>query len=409
MHSEILNAISMLPGVLTAWFNIDSSDNFFKRSSIYGFMLMSLCSINYHLHKVSYRLDYNDLSHKRALFLDYASQNVTLFFTAFTTVMGSKGAVMALFAILLDYKAVFSGDASYLYYRQVRQAIIIYMLVYDNPTAIYYYLWAFAAYSVAKFFEQLRLFHAIFHLLITVGSNAIWQQSHRYYNFNSSIPSYMAEPVAIVMCILSMTYAASTFKDPVSARLLFNIVVASLYCLLNCYAFIYFFKFENIFVRYSEATGKSLPYIQARSELAYYFAFGIVEILQKDLVMSMHHIIAFVAVATAHHWGYHQLISLVLFIFTISNAPLAFGKYARHIGMPRVAKRAFIVFMLLFGLFRVMLFPFVFYYTLCKAIGKEPMTRIVTSTSCLGSLYIMQLYWFKKILHIARKMLFSDN
>lgn len=182
----------------------------------------------------------------------------------------------------------------------------------------------------------------------------------------------------------------------------FHILLTTCLAALNSYIYATFVDSKALL---SKSSGSVLLKLQIESELAYYIAYGVLEVIDRNVLLTVHHIVASSLILFAYSFGYYQIISLFLFLFTVSNPPLALARYARHTKRNQLATISFCLFAVLFFVFRICMVALMLKTTLTTSITKIEPELYVVGNGILVTLYGMQLYWFFKIVGILLEKL----
>lgn len=138
-----------------------------------------------------------------------------------------------------------------------------------------------------------------------------------------------------------------------------HVLVSSVCTTFNVYCF--YSKFDHNILLSQRPPG-SLLLFQTAVMLGYYIAFGIIELIHRtsksrnDLMMA-HHVLAATTIAYAHVIDVHQCTCAFLMLFTVSNPPLAIAKAQHRAGGDGAGGTAFVIFAIMFVIFRVCLVP----------------------------------------------------
>lgn len=402
---EVLHAVSMIPGVIIAWQHAHYNNDFYKLCSSYAYILTCVFSMNYHIFRhVNPDLNEYWTTHQRALYIDLFCQNVCMFFTSFSTIAGFTGALFSLVGCLADYAMVYYGKNEHMIFRHLRFSFLIVWMSADNPPALIWFITAFAFYVIAKYVPKLYILHMPFHLCLGFAIHEIWKQDDKHI-FPFTIPGSYAFPLISGLFFLCSKAAAYSYANKKAIEHLYEFWIGLAYTIMNVYVFLKHFDHRQLFKRYyNDASDYALPFHQVRMEIAFYTSFTIIEALNRDYDLLIHHILAAGYIMFAHLSGYHHFIMVTLFLFTLSNAPLALSKYARAANHETLASYSFGLFALLFFVCRIIGVLVLIKFTLIDGIQYETLMNVFIGNLFIGLLYVMQLMWFKKIIKILIKV-----
>ena len=193
------------------------------------------------------------------------------------------------------------------------------------------------------------------------------------------------------------TYA---FRNQKAARHFIHAIITTCYANMNVYVFEKFFNYAHIF----DTSGlvSSLPLTQVKFEMAFYAAHLVIELVNKEKSMIVHHAVAFIAIAFAHSYNYHHLMAATLMLLSLSTPLLALAKFAKSTKMNNVARYVFGAFAFVFFTSRVIMFPIILKTTLINGYLQSTWPPYIIINSLLVNLYIMQIQWGYKIINIMK-------
>jgi len=204
--------------------------------------------------------------------------------------------------------------------------------------------------------------------------------------------------VSIVVCLfvhtgLTLSRANKDLNRALSAT--WNLAVV-------CFALVECLNPAAFFVRY--APMPSSLTIAVYNECIFYVVHFIEEVLFKDVIYALHHAGALLAITGALVSGYTQPMLIVFGVFTASSPFLYISKWAHHNRMDALAKTTFTLFSGVFFAFRIVLYPMVLKFTYIDALYLPDlhMGAYVLCNTILGALYLLQWYWFTKIMRVLR-------
>lgn len=385
---EVLHAASMLPGLYLALQNASES-SFIKRGSCFSYVLCCVASMHFHIYKYFYpNWQLDDSLHKRALILDLLTQNLVIFFNCFLSDAGFLGGVWILVSSFLDIYLV-KHKIRNIWWRHLNNSVLVGLITASNPLSMLYSAVALMYYILGQ--KLYYGFHSLFHIFLHMAMNQIWQNTPRSLEF---VSPDMADVILvfglIILCRVIGTGYSKTW--PYIER----VMISAIYAFMNCMCFYYTFDASKLF---SEEQALEWQTWQMKNEFGYYLAYTVIEIWNKDYAIIGHHLIAVGMLMGAYVYNYYHFMTAFLFIFTISNVPLAVAKAQKHIYGG--GKIAFAVFAGMFFVFRICLVPWLIKCTLIDGWSRAETMPYVSMNTLILSLYGMQWYWFGKIIRIV--------
>jgi hypothetical protein len=153
------------------------------------------------------------------------------------------------------------------------------------------------------------------------------------------------------------------------------------------------------------------------------YAQGIVSCLiehkRKDFwEMQMHHIVTVSLIGISYAFGWNRVGAVVMALLDPADVPLHVAKQFKYVGDARGGKTQkimqtgadifFVVFMLLFAVMRLGLYPYVVWSSTFE--GPRHFTYGAGAYACVALLFVLlglQVYWFALILKVAIKVITS--
>jgi hypothetical protein len=186
-----------------------------------------------------------------------------------------------------------------------------------------------------------------------------------------------------------------------------RVMVSSAYAALNAYCFFNEFRGTDRIMTQEEPGGALLA--QAKAEMGFYMAYSAIELSNMwrtqsahTRMMVVHHVLALIAIGCAHANDLHQCICVMLFAFTSSTPPLAISIAQRRLLGEGRGACAFVVFAVMFVVFRICFVPCIMKFTLVDGLALAMHARQITTYAVLNGLltviYAMQWVWMRKIL-----------
>lgn len=389
---EAVHAASMLPGLYLALANVAAGQgSFVKRGSCLGYVLCCFASMHFHLYKLYYpNWQLDDRLHKRALICDLLAQNLVIFFNCFLSDISYWGGAWILASSFLDIYLV-KNRVRNIWWRHLNNSVLVAFISASNPLCVLYSGLALLYYVLGQ--RVYYPFHSAFHLFLHMAMNEVWKNSVRAFEW---VAPEWADVVLVFGLIVMMRYIGSGYSKtwPYIER----IIVSCVFACMNCLCFYFAFDSKKLF---SGEVGSSWQSWQLRAEVGYYLSYTVIEMWNKDYAMISHHLIASGMLLGAYMFNYYHFMTAFLFIFTISNVPLAVAKAQKHIyGGGQIA---FAVFAVMFFVFRICLVPWLIKCTLIDGWYAADCLPYMSMNSLILSLYGMQWYWFGKIVSILMK------
>lgn len=387
---EVAHAASMLPGLYWALETVMlRGEHFVLRGSCMAYVLCCVASMHFHIYKLCYpdwKLE--DRLHKRALILDLLTQNLVIFFNCFLSDVGYLGGVWILVSSFLDIYLV-KHRIRNIWWRHLNNSVLVGLISASNPMCLLYSVLALTYYVLGQ--KAYYGFHSLFHIVMHLGMNEIWTNTPRALD---NVSPYVADVMLVSGLIILCRVIGSGYNKawPYVER----VIVASVYAVGNCMCFYYAFDAGKLFSGNEASLWQSW---QMRAELGYYLAYTAIELCNREYAMIGHHLIAFGMILGAYLYNYYHFMTAFLFIFTISNVPLAVAKAQKKIY--NGGQNAFGVFAVMFFVFRICLVPWLIKYTLIDGWHQAEMVPYVSMNALILSLYGMQWYWFGKIVRIV--------
>jgi hypothetical protein len=188
MSIEILNAASMLPGMLMTIALIGTSPMGLAAAS---YFLLCVFSANYHVVRAVTPKPDSDREpmRRRSLQLDLACQNLSVVATAPITCAGPLAAWCAIAAGLLvdpwiwacTHRSGPQGHNRAIMLRHARHSAFLLWLTWDNQPARSFFLASFGAYVMSKALHRKgavwctgKWLHAVFHVFVHLGVWRVW-------------------------------------------------------------------------------------------------------------------------------------------------------------------------------------------------------------------------------------------
>ena len=215
----------------------------------------------------------------------------------------------------------------------------------------------------------------------------------------------MLTQVLIAITHLFLYIGTYAFRNQKAARHFIHAITTSCYAIMNAYVFENFFNYNHIFDTRGLDTRvwvSSLPLTQVKFEMAFYAAHLVIELVNKEKSMIVHHAVAFIAIAFAHSYNYHHLMAATLMLLSLSTPLLALAKFAKSTKMNNAARYVFGAFAFVFFTSRVIMFPIILKTTLINGYLQSTWPPYIIINSLLVSLYIMQIQWGFKIINIMK-------
>lgn len=390
---EVAHSLTMLPGIYYSIQSAIASLTFFNRATSISYTVCCLCSMHFHMYKYfnpNWKL--HDKLHKQALLLDILGQNVFTFFLSINSRASVYGSALICLYSFLDYYLV-NNHIEKIYVRHIYSGILSTIISSSSSTVLWYWVCAMVSFTLSKTWDY--KWHSIFHVFLHIAFNQVTAVSADSAFSASIIPVTYANALIPFYAIILSTTLGNIYNK--TWLYLDRIIIASLYGMYNSYCMFSSFDLGKLFS--DEYT--SCQITQSSIEVAYYVAYLIVEIYYRDVMMTGHHLLALGLIFGTTYFKLYQFETILLFLFTISNVPLACAKAARHLQLN--ANIPFIIFAIMFFVFRVCSVPFILKYTIVDGYNKVSLSAYTFMNSLLISLYVMQLYWFGKIMKIIRK------
>lgn len=185
-----------------------------------------------------------------------------------------------------------------------------------------------------------------------------------------------------------------------------HVSVSCMCTFLNVLCFCLEFKRDELL---AQKPPSLLMMSQTSIMLGYYIVYGAIELMRPPYdLMAVHHILAAITIYAAHTVNTHQCICVFLFLFTISNPPLAVAKAQYRMSNGEKGYVAFGMFASLFFICRICLVPCVILTTLIDGWTLSTLTgqynAYYSIIAMLIGLYAIQLAWFPKILRTCIRL-----
>jgi hypothetical protein len=123
---------------------------------------------------------------------------------------------------------------------------------------------------------------------------------------------------------------------------------------------------------------------------------------RKDFVeMIVHHLTTMIVILASFYGGYYRNGAAIMLLFDPADVPLHAAKLVKYIGFQGLADCFFVLFMLIFFLTRIVIFPYVVWSSHFEANSYFPFGII--ESICVGSLYVLAVlnaFWFYLILKV---------
>lgn len=387
---EVAHSLSMLPGIYYSAINLNNP-NFFHRASAISYVFCCLCSVQFHLYKYfNLQWKLQDKLHKQALLLDFLGQNTFIFFLSFNSPASFYGSIFIFCTTFLDYYLV-NNHIKYIYIRHIYNSILSTWIVTSNTTALWYWVCAMASFTLSKMIDY--TWHSIFHIFLNLAYNALSRNNP--YTYSLEIPATYAFLLIPFYAIIFSTSLGNIYNK--TWLYLDKIIIASVLATYNTYCMFDAFDLSKIFSEQYTTCQIS----QSGIEAAYYIAYSLVEIYNGDITMTGHHLIALGLIFGSTYYKFYQFETIFLFLFTISNVPLACAKAARHLQLN--ANIPFSIFAIMFFVFRICFVPIILKYTLVDGYYNTYLSAYLGMNALLLGLYALQWYWFGKIMRIMEQ------
>lgn len=387
---EAIHAASMLPGIYLGLANAGSENSFVRRGSCLAYILCCIGSMHFHLYKLYFpEWKLEDRLHKRALIVDLLTQNAVVFFNCFLSDVTYLGGVWILVTSFLDIYLVKKRIRN-IWWRHLNNSVLVAFITASNPMTMFYSVLALSCYVIGQ--KAYYAFHSIFHIFLHFAMNEMWQNKERALEF---VPAELTDIFAVCAGIAMIRYLGLGYNK--TWPYIEKVIVASIYAFMNCACFYYAFDSRELF---SGENPSELQSWQMRAELGYYLAYTLIEVCNRDYAMIGHHLIAMGMLMGTYVYNYYHFMTAFMFIFTLSNVPLAVAKAQKHIHGG--GKVAFAVFAGMFFVFRICLVPWLIKCTLIDGWSRAETLPYVSMNALILSLYGMQWYWFVKIITIIR-------
>lgn len=410
-YIQLLNALSMLPGIYLAFTHLYDHDCFFKRMSAYSYMITSLCSMNYHFYryhiedgrKIDKELSTN---HKISLWFDLISQDICVFFTSFSTVAFGYGAYWIILSSLAFVLFGNINSPKIRLLRHINNATLIGIMSSDNKYAMWYFGLSMTSFLIARVYDKLAFLHSIFHIFLGYAMNSIWIYDYKHnYTNNIIMNPYFADLIAfasVVFCLHKfIDLYSNTKKTKDTLNYVIHLFINTFLSIYNAYCFFKIFRSDKLYEIYPERKDIfDLQIQQISYELGYYLGYMIYDIYIEKHDMLMHHILTFLCISISHKFKYHYLINLVLFIFSQSTPFLTSAKLFRHMEWKKSANISFIIFAATFFIFRICSLPIILKITIFDGWYHSTWFPYIVLNSLMISIYALQINWFKKIVYI---------
>lgn len=392
---EVAHALSMLPGIFYSVYSMYkiSSPSFFQQATSISYIFCCLCSMHFHMYKhFKPQWKLHDKLHKQALLLDMLSQNVFTFFLSVHSRASLYGSLYIFLASFLDYYLV-KNHIEHIYIRHIYASLLSTIIASSNSSALWYWICGMTSFVLSKTVDY--SWHSVFHIFLHLAYYTLNQNNPYTLHSPLLVPTAYANILVPFYAILLSTVIGNMYNK--TWLYLDKIVISSIYALYNSYCMFNAFDLTKIFS--DEYTTCQIT--QSGMESAYYVAYSLVEIYNGDITMTGHHLLALGLIFGTSYYKFYQFETIFLFLFTISNVPLACAKAARH--LRRNANIPFAIFALMFFIFRICFVPFILKYTIIDGYINTSLPAYIGMNALLISLYVMQWFWFAKILRIITK------
>mmetsp|Transcript_36879 Transcript_36879/g.47660 ORF Transcript_36879/g.47660 Transcript_36879/m.47660 type:complete len:260 (+) Transcript_36879:466-1245(+) len=182
------------------------------------------------------------------------------------------------------------------------------------------------------------------------------------------------------------------------------------------------------FDKKDETTGHSVHSYMTEAVAAYYILYaarylqGMLSVLmehrRKDFwEMMLHHFVTWALVSISYMYGWNRVGLVVMLVFDPADVPLHTAKMSKYIGERRCPKQAnsiyqmcsdglFVVFMLLFFITRLIMFPYICWSAHIEATRYFP--KYNAEWTCVILLYILlclQIFWGWLIFRVLYKLI----
>jgi hypothetical protein len=167
---ELMNAVTMVPGIIYAFQNVATKQN---RASCISFIATCTCSMIYH---TTMYISKNRKLQSHALALDVTAQNVCVAVTSLKELRPKRNAC-AVVSPFVDYYIVARMNQKYMLLRHVRMSVLTCWIVKDNPGATAWFALGVACFIASKTKEKLNICHSMFHVCCCKAINTLWLTS----------------------------------------------------------------------------------------------------------------------------------------------------------------------------------------------------------------------------------------
>jgi hypothetical protein len=393
-YLQLLNAFSMLSGIYFAFTHVFEHDCFFKKMSAYSYIGVE---------KGREKTKETSRGHIWSLTLDLCLQDACIFFTAFSTVMKHYGSIWIMLSSVAFTLWSVMGNTPPLV-RHLNNSIVIGLLSADNFGALCYFGAAIICYLIARHTHKAYFLHSAFHVFLSFAMNSIWKYDYRHEPTLSFIPPVVADALAASSTVIIGHLIVHTYINEQTKKILQHAMQFAynvFFFILNTYCFCQLFSWDAVFdIEPLNMWNSSLKNTQVSYMLGYYFGCMMYDIFNKDYTMVFHHILALFCIVQASFSGYYHFMNINLFVYSHSTQLLTAAKLFKTAKYHQCAKVCFGCFAVVFFISRVCAVPFILYYTIVGGWHTSKLYPYITINSMLFFIYLLQLYWFGKIMKI---------
>mgnify|MGYP006284360203 CR=1 FL=1 len=272
---------------------------------------------------------------------------------------------------------------------------------------------AFTCFAFSKFYGS--IFHGLFHIFTHVGMDDLWrsfQSDKLSMEWDATSDNWLAEAVALTLTWIWFSSAVRMYGN--RWKYFDRFIVSIYYSLQNITCFVWYtlpMLCNGNVKTIINAFFQRIPFMQwpwflqyqIVSELSYYMAYTLVELYDGEGILILHHLLTVGIIGIGARMGYTHFLVLSLFVLTPTNTPLTFCKWMRQRGRNDLAVPVFGIFAILFALLRLGGHLGII-LTLIQGFGRPnvPYSACIVCNAIMFSLYGIQWFWFRKIMHILR-------
>jgi len=392
---ELCNVVSMIPMFFMTTYNIISPPTpapalLFAN---YSFLMVSICSINYHIFKFLY--PNNKQGALQCFQLDAISQDMSFVYISFLTPYHTFAPIIML-GLMMGYGILDFDNPTHKTFRFICNCLfLVYVLHHDNQ--ILFYLFSAALSYVANKLNYLPFGHSAFHFLSTIAVYLLLSSPINVYV--KELPQ-QPEMLFVAYFIIVIHIIPRLYTSDANSIKSINYFLG---CLISTCLFIGFCYGYSSTNTPSHPTHIGYDPVISRLlniDMGNYVAFTLIEYNTAKPEMLFHHVITFTVLALSQYLAIHRLACLTVMLFSASTPFLSAAKYFRSTNQMNAAKLVFGMFTVVFFFCRVVGGLYILRNTLMLEIDT---TSYIIIHSIIGTLYIMQLIWMQKIIGMLIK------